>query len=75
MAGARINGFDKPRLPDGDVNETSCRIEEGNIGRACDRPDVGDFARGAAYLDQSSVIAGDIKPTFGMINVETVGAR
>ena len=53
MAVARINGFDKPGLPNGDVNQTGCRVEKRDIGRASDRPDVGDFARSATHLDQS----------------------
>jgi hypothetical protein len=33
---ARINGIDKPRLPDGDVNQTGRRIEKRDIRRASD---------------------------------------
>ena len=40
VAGARIDGFDKPGLADGDVNEAGRRVEESHIGRACNRPDV-----------------------------------
>src|ERR1700736_2864124 len=47
---ARIDGFDKPGLADGDVDETRCRIEKRDIGRACDRPDLGDLARTAVHL-------------------------
>src|SRR6478609_3267880 len=50
---ARIDGFDQPGLADGDVNETGGRVKERDIGRACDWPDIGDFARRAAHFDQS----------------------
>jgi len=32
MAGARVDGIDKPRLPDGDVNQTGCRVENVTSG-------------------------------------------
>ena len=38
-------------LPDGDMNQACCRVEKRDVRRAPDRPDVGDFARGAAHLD------------------------
>jgi len=40
LAVGRVDGVDKPELPDRDVNETRCRVEERDIGRAADRPDV-----------------------------------
>jgi hypothetical protein len=74
VSGARIDGFDKPRLPDRDVNQTGRGVEERHVRRAGDRPDVGDLAGAAIDFDQRAVVAGRVKPAGCMVDVETMRA-
>src|SRR6476620_2198522 len=74
MTGVRIDGFDKPRLADRDVNQTGCRVKERDIGWASDRPDVGYLARAAIDFDQRAVVAGRVKPAGCMVDIETMRA-
>ena len=73
-AGPWIDGFYQSRLADRHVDATGGGIEEGDIRRTGDRPDIGDLAGGAVDLDQRTVVTGGVEASTRMVDVETMGA-
>jgi hypothetical protein len=64
----------RPGSPIATWTQASRRIEERHVGRAGDRPQIGDVASSAVDFHQRAVVASGIKTLAGMIDVETVRA-
>src|SRR5207247_10827597 len=74
LAASRSDLFDKARLADRDVDQSSRRIEEGHMWRPRNWPDIHDLAGSAVDFDQRAVVACGIEPAAGVVVVETMRA-